>query len=72
VRDVNDVRKAKERLKSLVQGEPWYRGIGISPQPDGPVLRLNIAADTPASANIPSEFEGIPIESVRVDGYSAK
>lgn len=72
MRDVNNVRLAKAKLKDLVQGEPWYRGIGISPHPDGPMLRLNIASDTPASAEIPTEFEGIPVECVRVDGYEPR
>ncbi len=72
MRDPSEVRRAKEKLKALVQGRPWYRGIGIAPHPDGPTIRLNVAADAVIDEALPLEFEGVPVETVRIDAYEPR
>ena len=69
MREIDEVRRAKERLKHQIKDRPWYRGIGIAPHADGPVIRLNVAANEEHD-EIPADFEGIPVEIVRIDAYS--
>lgn len=71
MRDVEEVRRAKERLKIQIKDEPWYRGIGIAPGADGPIIRLNVAAEADPSL-LPDSVDGIPVEVVRIDGYAPR
>jgi hypothetical protein len=64
-------QSAKQHLAESLAGKTWVRGIGISPLKAGYGLRLNV---DPASApdELPASFEGVPVEIVRIAGYSPR
>jgi len=66
---IRTIRTLKDRLRDMVKGQPWFRGVGITFK-DGHVLRLNVAPDADG-IQFPREFEGVPVEIVRMDGYNA-
>jgi hypothetical protein len=65
------IQQAKERLRVKVQHQPWYRSIGVAPRGNHLILRLNVAP-TADDSELPHEFEGIPIEIVRLEGYEPR
>jgi hypothetical protein len=59
-------RKAKEHLKQALQGREWFR----SAEPGLFKLRLNVDPDLgPASSELPSEYEGIPVDVLFIRAY---
>jgi hypothetical protein len=65
------IRRAKVELRALVKREPWYRGIAIARRGGQLILRLNVAPNAKDS-ELPHEFNGIPIEIVRLEGYERR
>jgi hypothetical protein len=65
------IQQAKERLRAKVQDRPWYRSIGVAPRGNHLILRLNVSP-TADDSELPHEFEGIPIEIVRLEGYERR
>jgi hypothetical protein len=66
-----EVHRIKGRLRALVKDRPWFRGVGIARRDGGFILRLNVASDA-ADAEVPREFDGMPIDVVRIDGYGRR
>ncbi len=64
-------QSAKVRLARSLAGHDWVKGIGITPLRSGYGLRLNVDPDS-APAKLPLVFEGVPVEIVRIAGYSAR
>jgi hypothetical protein len=57
---------AKQQLCERIGDEPWCSGIGLAPTADGGfALRVNVDSRQSDSADLPNEFQGVPI--VRVD-----
>jgi hypothetical protein len=71
MRDPAVVRQARDRLRAVVQGRPWYRGIAIARSGGDLVLRLNVSP-TANIAKFPHQYRGIPVEIVRLEGYTAR
>lgn len=65
------IQQAKERLRARVQHRPWYRSIGVAPRGNHLILRLNVSP-TADDSELPHEFEGIPVEIVRLEGYEQR
>ena len=68
-----NARTAKEALRSRYGREPWFRGVGITPQPNGLGLRLTLAPELDLnSIKLPSEMEGFPVEIVQIAAYGPR
>ncbi len=69
-RRVAAARRAKTRLAQLFASCEWFLGVGIVPEgARGVSLRVDVAAGAWAdSAELPEEFEGLPVEVVRIAG----
>ena len=65
------IQQAKEHLRAKVQHRPWYRSIAVAPRGNHLILRLNVSP-TADDSELPHEFEGIPIEIVRLEGYERR
>jgi len=62
MKTLDEVRKAKDELRKHYKNEPWFRGVGIIPSPDGFSLRLNIDPSIVVDVTDIQELNGIPIE----------
>jgi hypothetical protein len=71
VRDPAEVRRIKDRLREAVKDRPWFRSVGIAPRDGDLILRLNVASNAD-DGEVPREFDGVPIEVVRIDGYDRR
>lgn len=70
--NLQTVRDLKHRLGERFGAEPWFNGVGVVRQGDGFALRLNVSPESDVEpSNLPHEFEGVPVEIVRV-AYHAR
>lgn len=68
---LDQARKAKEALRSLLNRPPWLRGVGLSQNPTGvPVVKVLVASLTDeVKAAIPSEIEGVSVVVVETGDF---
>jgi len=69
--DPEQLQRAKNQLRAALRDRPWYRGIAVVPRGRGLVLRLNVSPEADDS-ELPQEFQGIPVEIVRIEGYERR
>jgi hypothetical protein len=65
--DVGSARRAKDRLKAMIGGEPWCAGVGVEREDGvGFVVRVAVRADADAGARarIPAELDGVVVKVV--------
>lgn len=66
---IQAAERAKQKLCTRFEKEPWCGGVGIAPRPGGGfALRLNVH-DVPADVELPERFEDHDVEIVRIAGY---
>lgn len=64
--DLDEARTAKSHLRTALAGRRGVRGIGLQPDGDGYLLRVNV--EHPADgAGVPTRVDGVPVE-LRVVG----
>ena len=63
--DLTSARAAKARLCSDLSGHTGIRGVGVSRQPDGYCIQVNL--DQSAADDIPRAVDGVPVR-VRIVG----
>ena len=69
--DPAQLQRAKNQLRAALHDRPWYRGVAVVPRGRDLVLRLNVSPEADDS-ELPQEFQGIPVEIVRLDGYERR
>lgn len=69
--ELSAAQAAKQVLAARFQGEVWLRGIGVCPLGRGFALRLNVDPAT-APTDLPRAVDGVPVEVVKIAGYSAR
>lgn len=68
--DVGSARRAKEKLKSQIGGEPWCAGVGVEREDGvGFVVRVSIRPGTASEARslIPARVDDVVIKVVEND-----
>jgi len=68
------VQEAKAKLARDCKGRPWFRGIGIAPAARGDLFKLRLTVDPSAKGDrdLPTEYEGIPVEVVFLSAYKPR
>jgi hypothetical protein len=65
--DVGSARRAKDKLKATLGGEPWCAGVGVEREDGvGFVVRVAVrpGALDQARARVPAELDGVVIKMV--------
>ncbi len=65
--DVGSARRAKEKLKSQLGGEPWCAGVGVEREDGvGFVVRVSVRAGMVAEAQsrLPAQLDGVVVKVV--------
>jgi hypothetical protein len=68
--DVGSARRAKDRLKAAIGGEPWCAGIGVEREDGvGFVVRVSVLPGTAqeAAARVPERQDGVLVKVVEKD-----
>lgn len=71
---IEAVQRVKAKLAREWGGRPWFRGVGIAPseQKDLFTLRLTVDPSAKDTVDVPTEFEGIPVEVVFLSAYKPR
>lgn len=64
--DLQQARNAKSHLRTALAGRDGVRGIGLQPDGDGYLLRVNVEHPSDG-AGVPTRVDGVPVD-VRVVG----
>lgn len=68
--DVGSARRAKEKLKGQIGGEPWCAGVGVEREDGvGFVVRVSVRPGTTGEARslVPASLDGVMIKVVEND-----
>ena len=73
-RPIEEVQKAKAKLAKDYAGRPWCRGVGIAPAEQKDLFKLRLTVDPSAkgTVDLPTEWEGIPVEVVFLSAYKPR
>jgi hypothetical protein len=71
---IKEVQDAKAKLAKRCAGRGWSRGIGVAPaeRKDRFKLRLTVDPSAKDDADVPTEYEGIPVEVVFLSAYKPR
>ncbi len=71
---IEEVRAAKAKLAKRCEGRAWFRGIGIAPTKQRDLFKLRVTVDPSAKGegDVPTEYEGIPVEVVFLSAYKPR
>jgi len=71
--EIQLVRKAKEHFAKKFADADWLTGVGVAREGDKMVLRVNVSPGTSLPDDLTQDtFEGVPLQIVRMQGYSVR
>lgn len=53
--------EAKVALRTMIQGEPWLRGIGISKDAQGVYITVRVAQESFDDVQLPVDVQGVRV-----------
>jgi hypothetical protein len=73
-RPIQEVQGAKVKLAKDCAGHSWFRGVGIAPSEQKDLFKLRLTVDPSAkgTVDLPTEWEGIPVEVVFLSAYKPR